>query len=191
MTSVHQAHSCVKLWMTLFLPEACIESSSTIRASHHGGIFWVSTILVSPCPVTNVCAVLNNRVLSELSHIDHVHPRSQRLPDKKTSDKREILPLDRQSGVSKRPLKQGRLFLLLLVPHWKHLAYTDVTHPTLSFRALPLSPHCGTLNFSPSIEGTITRVAQESSKGCDSSLLELVLLMYTRAYTILSPLLGV
>lgn len=93
MTSVHQAHSCGKPWMTLFLPEACTEPSSTIRASQHGGIFWVSTILVSPCPVTNVCAVLNNRVLLELSHTeDHVHPRSQRWPNKKTSDKHEIRP---------------------------------------------------------------------------------------------------
>ena len=58
-------------------------------------------------------------------------------------------PLDCQSGVSKRPPKQGRLSPLLLVPHWKQSAYTDVIHPTLLFKAMPLSPHCGTLSFFP------------------------------------------
>lgn len=37
--------------------------SSTIKAGQQGGKFLVSTYLIYPCPETNVCDVISNRVL--------------------------------------------------------------------------------------------------------------------------------
>lgn len=132
-----------------FFSQACIIvlPSSTIRASQHGGIFLVSTILISPCPVTNVCAVLNSRALSELSHTDHAHPRSQRLPNKKTSDKREILPLDHQSGMSKRPPNKADSLHCSWFPTGSSWLTLMLFTQHFFFRALPLSHSLWYLEF--------------------------------------------
>lgn len=66
-----------------------------------------------------------------------------------------ILPLNHQTGVSRRPLpsKYG-LFSMILVAHWTQLAltspYAGIICPTWLFSTL-----CGILNFCPSIEGTL------------------------------------
>lgn len=63
------AHS-VQRWVRLlmgFYPVK-MRHSSTMKANQNGGNFLVNSKLIYPCPVTNLCGVFSNRVLSLTSN---------------------------------------------------------------------------------------------------------------------------
>lgn len=73
--SFHTSHYCSsqgsQLGKTIgdfpLSPAACIAPSSTMKTSQQEGSFLVSTYLISPCAMINMCGVLSNRVFPSSS----------------------------------------------------------------------------------------------------------------------------